>query len=78
MVYEWMKELRSTLFREANYEHPRWLALQFLSNNEVVEKEMKALPIYKELITIRSRLEENLIVRWKSTFTKLVKRILKS
>ena len=23
---------------KANYEHPRWLALQFLSNNEVVEK----------------------------------------
>ena len=26
------------LLETANYEHPRWLALQFLSNNEVVEK----------------------------------------
>ena len=26
------------IFEKANYEHPRWLALQFLSNNEVVEK----------------------------------------
>ncbi|KMN43497.1 ferrous iron transport protein B [Bacillus sp. LK2] len=49
-----------TLLETANYEHPRWLALQFLSNNEVVEKEMKALPIYKELIAIRSRLEGKL------------------
>ena len=49
-----------SLLEKANYEHPRWLALQFLSNNEVVEKEMKALPIYKELIAIRSRLEEKL------------------
>ncbi|MED1114363.1 ferrous iron transport protein B [Bacillus paramycoides] len=48
------------LLETANYEHPRWLALQFLSNNEVVEKEMKALPIYKELIAIRSRLEGKL------------------
>ncbi|MBX0354171.1 ferrous iron transport protein B [Bacillus thuringiensis serovar shandongiensis] len=48
------------LLETVNYEHPRWLALQFLSNNEVVEKEMKALPIYKELIAIRSRLEGKL------------------
>ncbi|MFZ3196804.1 MAG: ferrous iron transporter B, partial [Bacillus mycoides] len=48
------------LLETANYEHPRWLALQFLSNNEVVEKEMKALPIYKELIAIRSRLDGKL------------------
>ncbi|MFE9081240.1 ferrous iron transport protein B [Bacillus mobilis] len=49
-----------TLLETANYKHPRWLALQFLSNNEVVEKEMKALPIYKELVAIRSRLEGKL------------------
>ena len=49
-----------SLLEKANYEHPRWLALQFLSNNEVVEKEMKVLPIYKELKAIRSRLEEKL------------------
>ncbi|KIV67694.1 MULTISPECIES: ferrous iron transport protein B [Bacillus] len=48
------------LLETVNYEHPRWLALQFLSNNEVVEKEMKALPIYKELIAIRSRLDGKL------------------
>ena len=48
------------LLETVNYEHPRWLALQFLSNNEVVEKEIKALPIYKELIAIRSRLEGKL------------------
>ena len=39
MVYKWMKELEViSLLEKANYEHPRWLALQFLSNNEVVEK----------------------------------------
>lgn len=49
-----------TLLETANYKHPRWLSLQFLSNNEVVEKEMKALPIYKELVAVRSRLEGKL------------------
>ena len=36
------------------------VSTSILSNNEVVEKEMKALPIYKELIAIRSRLEGKL------------------
>ncbi|MBO1625116.1 ferrous iron transport protein B [Bacillus arachidis] len=45
-----------------NYENPRWLALQFLSNNEVVEKEVKKLPVYEKLIAIRSELEEEIDV----------------
>ena len=43
-----------------NYEHPRWLALQFLSNNAVVEQELNQLAIYKELVAIRSTLEAGL------------------
>ncbi|MEH7457534.1 ferrous iron transport protein B [Bacillus sp. JJ1127] len=45
------------LLTKENYEYPRWLALQFLSNNEVVEQEVKQLPIYKDLVAIRSTLE---------------------
>ncbi|WP_026593848.1 ferrous iron transport protein B [Bacillus sp. UNC437CL72CviS29] len=45
-----------------NYENPRWLALQFLSNNEVVEQEVKKLPVYEKLIAIRSGLEEEIDV----------------
>nr|WP_277818460.1 ferrous iron transport protein B [Bacillus sp. TL12] len=48
------------LLNKENYEHPRWLALQFLSNNEVVEQEVSRLPIYKELVAIRSNLEAEL------------------
>ncbi|KEK23059.1 ferrous iron transport protein B [Bacillus gaemokensis] len=48
------------LLTKENYEHPRWLALQFLSNNEVVEQEVKRLLIYKELVAIRSNLEAKL------------------
>ncbi|EOV9528011.1 ferrous iron transport protein B [Bacillus cytotoxicus] len=49
-----------TLFMKENYEHLRWLALQFLSNNEVVEQEVMGLSIYHELVTIRSQLEKKL------------------
>ncbi|MDM5190482.1 ferrous iron transport protein B [Bacillus sp. DX4.1] len=42
---------------QANYKHPRWLALQFLSNNEVVEQELNTLSIYQDLVAIRSALE---------------------
>lgn len=45
-----------------NYENPRWLALQFLSNNGVVEQEVKKLPVYEKLIAIRSELEEEIDV----------------
>ena len=45
------------LLTKENYEHPRWLALQFLSNNQVVEQEVKQLPIYNDLVAIRSTLE---------------------
>ncbi|MGG0239467.1 ferrous iron transport protein B [Bacillus rhizoplanae] len=48
--------------QQANYEHTRWLTLQFLSNNEVVEQELNQLPIYKELVAIRSALEVELDV----------------
>ena len=73
---EGIEEVISLL--ESELRASEMVSTSILSNNEVVEKEIKALPIYKELVAIRSRLEENLIVRWKSTFTKLVKRILKS
>lgn len=42
------------LLMKENYEHPRWFAIQFLSNNEVVEQEVLGLPIYNDLISIRS------------------------
>ncbi|WP_459503535.1 ferrous iron transport protein B [Bacillus sp. C1] len=45
------------LLTKENYKHPRWLALQFLSNNEVVEQEVKRLPVYEKLVVIRSALE---------------------
>ncbi|MGG2063840.1 ferrous iron transport protein B [Bacillus sp. S14(2024)] len=48
--------------QQANYEHPRWLALQFLSNNEVVDQELNQLPIYQGLVAIRSALEAELDV----------------
>ncbi|PED07659.1 ferrous iron transport protein B [Bacillus pseudomycoides] len=48
------------LLTQANYEHPRWLTLQFLSNNEVVEQEVKRLPVYEKLVAIRSKLEAKL------------------
>ncbi|MFD0770399.1 ferrous iron transport protein B [Bacillus sp. CGMCC 1.60114] len=48
--------------QQANYEHPRWLALQFLSNNEVVDQELNQLPIYQELVAIRSAVEAELDV----------------
>ncbi|MGG3522191.1 ferrous iron transport protein B [Bacillus pseudomycoides] len=48
------------LLTQANYEHPRWLTLQFLSNNEVVEQEVKRLPVYEKLVATRSKLEAKL------------------
>ncbi|PEZ08892.1 ferrous iron transport protein B [Bacillus sp. AFS018417] len=48
--------------QQANYEHPRWLALQFLGNNEVVEKELSQLHAYNEIVAIRSALEAELDV----------------
>lgn len=48
------------LLTQANYEHPRWLTLQFLSDNEVVEQEVKRLPVYEKLVAIRSKLEAKL------------------
>ncbi len=48
------------LLMKENYEHPRWFAIQFLSNNEVVEQEVLGLPIYNDLISIRSQLEAKL------------------
>ncbi|AQT84428.1 ferrous iron transport protein B [Paenibacillus larvae subsp. larvae] len=48
------------LLMKENYEHPRCLAIQFLSNNEVVEQEVLGLPIYNDLISIRSQLEAKL------------------
>ncbi|WP_410983983.1 ferrous iron transport protein B [Bacillus cereus] len=45
---------------KANYDHPRWLALQFLSNNEVIEQEVEKLPSYEKLVAIRSHLEVEL------------------
>ncbi|MGG2094867.1 ferrous iron transport protein B [Bacillus sp. S13(2024)] len=46
--------------QQANYEHSRWLALQFLGNNEVIEKELSQLHVYKEIVAIRSALEAEL------------------
>lgn len=48
------------LLEQEHFEHARWLALQFLSNNEVVEQELQPLPIYQELVAIRSKLEKEL------------------
>lgn len=48
------------LLMKENYEHPRCLAIQFLSNNEVVEQEVLGLPIYNDLISIRCQLEAKL------------------
>ncbi|PFA20760.1 MULTISPECIES: ferrous iron transport protein B [Bacillus cereus group] len=48
------------LLTKEKYEHPRWLALQFLSNNEVVEQEVKKLSSYEKLVAIRSNLEAGL------------------
>lgn len=48
------------LFRDSELRASEMVSTSILSNNEVVEKEMKALPIYKELIAIRSRLEGKL------------------
>ncbi|MEH6892063.1 ferrous iron transport protein B [Bacillus sp. JJ864] len=45
-----------------NDEHARWLALQFLGNNEVVEKELTKSHVYNELVAIRSALEAELDV----------------
>ncbi|MCM3734548.1 ferrous iron transport protein B [Bacillus cytotoxicus] len=48
--------------QRGNDVYARWLALQFLGNNEVVEKELVKLPIYNELVAIRSALEAELDV----------------